>query len=267
MRVKKKRNWTQEELELLSDNWGTVSIVTIARKLDRTEGAVINKARRIGLGPFLDSSQYVSWNQLLRALGYKNSSYKTISWIENRDFPIRTKRVKDCSFKVVDIDEFWEWAEQNKAFIDFSRFEEFALGKEPEWVKEKRWHDINRNRKYITTPWTITEDEKLKYLVNQYKYYYSDISRMMRRTESAIQRRCNDLGLKGRPLRRSPHSKWENWQLEMLDELIDLGYSYEYMSEEIGKSTKAIRGKVYVLYGTEILDKVRERRKHEQATA
>jgi len=45
------------------------------------------------------------------------------------------------------------------------------------------------------------------------------------------------------------------------DELLDSGVSYEVMSEIIGKSVKAIRGKVYWIYGTETLDKVREKRK------
>ena len=72
------------------------------------------------------------------------------------------------------------------------------------------------------------------------------------------------------------HKKWTNyleklgswkrnthltWQLEKLNKLLDSGVSYEVMSEIFGKSVKAIRGKVYWIYGTETLNKVREKRK------
>lgn len=258
----KGRTWTKEELDYLQNNWGTVSVKTIAKKLGRSENAVLIKVGKLGLGPFLENGEYVTFNQLLHALGIRGSyNYKNISWIQNRGFPIQTKKVRNCSFRVVRLEDWWKWAEANQAFLDFSKFEENALGKEPDWVKEKRKRDFDLNQKYKKTPWTSIEDKQLERLVNQYKYTYSEISKIMRRTEGAIQRRCVDLGLKGRPLRESPQNKWEDWQLKKLDELLDSGVSYEVMSEIIGKSVKAIRGKVYWIYGTEKLDKVREKRK------
>lgn len=256
------RQWTIDECNYLEDKWGSISLKTIAKNLNRSESGVLNKVRRMGLGSFLENGDYVTWNQFLKAIGIQGGyNYKDISWVQNRKFPLHTKRVNDYSFKVVYLDEWWKWAEQNKSFLDFSKFEENSLGIEPQWVKEKRKHDVEISRKYIKTPWTITEDKRLEKLVNDYKYTYSDISKLMRRTEGAIQRRCADLKLKGRPLRESPHSVWEEWQIKKLDELINTGVSYEIMSEAIGKSTKAIRGKVYILYGSENLDRVRVKRK------
>ena len=260
--MRQRRKWTQEEYDYLQEKWGTLSLKTIAKKLGRTENAILIKVHRLGLGPFLESGEYVSWSQLLKALGIQGGrNYKEISWIKNRDFPIIEKKVRNCSFKVVRLTDWWKWAEQNQNFLDFSKFEENLLGKEPAWVKEKRRHDYELSQRYIKTPWTSIEDKRLERLVNQYKYTYTEISKIMRRTEAAIQRRCNDLKLKGRPLRESPHNKWEDWQLEKLNELLDSGVSYEVMSEIIGKSVKAIRGKVYVIYGTESLDKARAKRK------
>lgn len=258
----KRRNWTQEEYDYLQEKWGAVSLKAIAKKLNRSENAVLIKVSRLGLGPFLDSGEYVTFYQLLKALGIHGSyNYKEISWIKNRGFPVHYKRVRNCTFKVVRLEDWWEWAEANQNFLDFSKFEENALGEEPTWVKEKRKRDFELKQKYKTTPWKPLEDKQLERLVNQFKYTYAEISKMMRRTEGAIQRRCIDLGLKGRPLRESPHSKWEDWQLSKLNELLDSGVSYEVMSEVIGKSTKAIRGKVATLYGTENLDKARNKRR------
>ncbi len=257
-----KPNWTEDEENYLSEKWGTVSLKSIAKNLGRSESGVINKVHRMGLGSFLESGEYVTFNQFLKALGVQGGyKYKLISWVENRGFPLKYKRVNKCTFKVVHLKNWWKWAEQNKSFLDFSNFEELTLGEEPEWVKEKRRHDIEINRKYKKAPWTKTEDERLKKLCRDYKYTYSEISRMMRRTEGAIQRRCTEIGIMDRPLRESPHNKWEEWQFKKLDELLDSGVSYEVMSEVIGKSAKAIRGKVYLIYGTENLDKARNKRR------
>ncbi len=252
------RNWTSEELLYLSDSWGNKSLKTICEKLDRTENAIHVKVQRMGLGPFLDSGEYITWNQLLKAVGSTGGSgYKIKSWVENRGFPLKKKKVNNCSCKVVYLDDFWKWAENHKDFLDFSKFEENILGLEPEWVKDKRKHDIIRNRKYITTPWTKSEDSQLIYLLQQYKYTYDDLSKMLRRTNGAIQRRVCDLGIKERPIKAYNHTKWTDNDYKLLGDLIKSGYGYDLIAEKIGKSSKAIRGRVYAMYLTENLDKAR----------
>lgn len=56
-------------------------------------------------------------------------------------------------------------------------------------------------------------------------------------------------------------------QLSDLDKCIDDCLSYTQMSDLIGKSAKAIRGKIACIYGTEVLDKVRAIKNTPQATA
>lgn len=253
------RNWTNEEKQYLQDNWGIKSKQTIAKNLNRSLNAIDVMKNRLGLGAFLENGDYVTWNQLQIALGLglSGSGYKMISWVKNRDFPIHTKRVGSNSFKVVYLEEFWEWAEKNKELLDFSKFEKNSFGAEPSWADDKRKHDFEKLRKYINTPWTKTEDERLRYLLNQYKYSYDDLSKLLRRTNGAIQRRMCDLGIKERPLKADNHIKWTDEDFNRLGDLIKAGYGYELISERIGKSAKAIRGRVYGMYLTENLDKVR----------
>ena len=254
-----RRNWTKQEEEYLIENWGTLSVGTIAKNLNRSENAVVVRKCRLGLGSFLESGEYITWNQLHIALGIGTADvYKMISWVRNRGFPIHTKRVNNNSFKVVYLDEWWVWAEKNRDFLDFSKFEENLLGKEPQWVKEKRRHDVEKNHKYITTPWTKTEDDKLMFLVAKQKYTYDDLSKILRRTNGAIQRRLCDLGVKNRPIKADNHTRWTDDDFCRLGELIKSGYGYDLIAEEIGKSSKACRGRVYQMYLTENLDKVRE---------
>lgn len=185
--------------------------------------------------------------------------YRLISWVEKRGFPLRIKKVKKNSFYIVNLDEFWQWAEKNRGLLDFSKLEENILGKEPEWVKEKRRLDRERNQRYKnkTIPWTKTEDEQLIFLLRQQKYTYHEISRRLRRTEGAILRRIIDLNIKDRPLRAKKQA-WTEEKKGMLIQLIEKGYCYELIAEQLEYSSKAIRGFVYRMYGTENLDKVRK---------
>ena len=196
------KNWTKQEDEYLAENWGTVSVATLAKNLGRSENAIIVRKSRLGLGAFLESGDYVTWNQLLKAIGCGSNAggYKVKSWIKNRDFPVHTRRVKNNSFKVVYLHEWWIWAEKNRDLLDFSKFEENSLGEEPAWVKEKRRHDYEKNRKYIKTPWTKQEDDKLLRLVRRQQYTYDELSRILRRTNGAISRRLCDLGVSDRPV-------------------------------------------------------------------
>ena len=92
------------------------------------------RARRLGLGAFCDSGDYVTLNQLLIAFNGSNYgyTYKIKSWVENRKMPVHTKTVLNQRVRIVYIDEFWKWAEANRSFLDFSKMEPLALGEEPD---------------------------------------------------------------------------------------------------------------------------------------
>lgn len=254
------RNWTKEEIQYLTDNYGEKSYKTISKKLNRSITAIEIKARRLKLGSFLECGDYITWNQFQGAIGNSTGcGYKTKSWIQNRNFPTHTKKVRNNSFRIVYIHEFWKWAKDNQDLLDFSKMEENILGVEPDWAKEKRKRDFEKSQKIKQTPWTKDEDERLKYLLKKQKYTYMELSRMMMRTTGAIQRRCCDLNLLDRPVKAENSIKWTESEEKILIELVTKGYGYELISEKIQKSSKAIRGKIGRMYNTENLDKVRRR--------
>ncbi len=253
------RNWTAKEYEYLQENWGRISLPTLCKKLNRTENAVLIKVSRLGLGAFLDNGEYITLNVLFKALGCKCvSGYMMTSWVEQRGFPLKHKKVNKNTFKVVSISDFWKWAENNRHFFDFTKLEKNALGKEPSWVDEQRKIDNAKNYNFLHSPWTKAEDERLIFLLKRHKYGYAELSEDLKRSCGAIQRRINDLGLKERPVKADNHIKWTSEQLQKVIQNIINGVSYDAMQAEIGKSAKAIQGKIYVLYGTESPDKVRE---------
>lgn len=260
MRVSTHRIWTAEEEEYLADKWGTVSIPGIAKRLNRSVNAVKVRAARLSLGPALMGGEYISLNQLITAVTGSASSYsyKMKSWVENRGLPIHKKKVDNCSFRVIYIDEFWEWAEKNRSFIDFSKMEPLALGMEPDWVPEQRKKDFQAFAIQRKDPWTPADDSRLTMLLKQHRYGYAELSQMLNRSAGAIQRRVSDLGLKERPVKAGNRNEWTDEDYRIVADGIRSGDSYTAIGMAIGRSEKAVRGKVYYTYLTENADKIRE---------
>lgn len=258
----KNTKWLPEEEAYLKDKWGTISIPSIANNLGRSVSAIKVRAQRLGLGAVLMSGDYITLNQLLIAVKGTNAggNYVMKSWGENRGLPIHTKKVINNSFKVVYLDEFWEWAKKNRSFIDFSKMDPLILGAEPDWVAEQRKKDFRAFNLQRKDQWTSEEDSRLILLLKQQKYGYAELSEMLHRSAGAIQRRCQDLGIKERPIKATPHAesaKWTDADFEILADGIRHGDSYMQIGKMLGKSEKAIRGKVYFVYLTENADKVR----------
>jgi len=245
--LRSKRTWTDEENEYFTDNWGTVSLPTMAKRLGRSVDALRNHAFELGLGPFLDSGDYLTFHQLYKCLGKGGYTWTKKQWM-GRGLPVKKKRVAKNTFDVVYLDAFWDWAETNQTLIDFSKLEEGALGEEPDWLKDQRKADIQMRLKYTTNPWTAAEDRELERLVKLHRYGYREISTRLRRTEGAIKKRLLTLNIKERPVRRSPHEKWTKDQLDKLKDLYNRGYDKNIICFYIeGKSAHACGGKIEVL--------------------
>ena len=257
------KNWSANDESYLQENWGKYSIPSLAKQLGRTVNAVKVRAQRLGLGPALMGGDYITLNQLLIAVKGTNAggNYTMKSWVQNRGLPVHTKKVINNSFRVVYLDEFWEWAEKNRSFIDFSKMEPLTLGAEPEWVTEQRKKDFRSYEIQRKDRWTKDDDSRLIMLLKMQKYGYAELSEMLRRSAGAIQRRCQDLGIQERPVKADNHaasSKWTEADFAILADGIRNGDSYCQIGRLLGKSEKAIRGKVYFVYLTEDADKVRK---------
>ena len=253
------RNWTEQETEYLCDNWGKLAVPTLCERLNRSQTAILLRVQRIGLPAFLESGDYITLNQLIAAVtgSDRSYSYKTTSWVKHRGLPVHSKRNNKCSFKIVYVDEFWRWAEKNRSFIDFWKMQPLILGKEPPWVADQRRKDFAAFSMQRKDPWTTLDDQRLTHLLKQHKYGYAQLSEQLQRSAGAIQRRCADLGLKERPVKADNHNPWSDTDFQILADGIRSGASYPEISLLVGRSEKALRGRIYETYRTEVPDKVR----------
>lgn len=253
------RLWTQEELTQLEEEWGNFAIGTIAKRHNRSLNAIKIKAIRQKLGAHIDSDDRISVNQLFLAFGNNSYGYLLGRMIK-AGLKIHYHKVEKCRFKMINLSEFWKFAEKNQTMFDFSKLEKNALGEEPAWVAAARREDFIRSTriKPHNTAWTAAEDAELLRLVKMHRYTYDEISQRFNRSCGAIARRLIHLGVKERPVRCDNHTPWTDEEKSIMCEMIKHGSNYENISAVIGKSSKAIQGRVYDVYLTERLDKVRE---------
>ncbi|MDC4243513.1 hypothetical protein [Clostridium perfringens] len=239
------RIWTEEDINYLREKWGLVSVDVIAQKLNRTVISVRKKASYLKLGKWIDNIQYIKFRELIMTLGYSESGYCYLKKkFKLLNFPMISKKVSKMKVEVVDIEEFWKWAEKNKSELNFANFNEGVLGKEPNWVKEKRKSDqINPAKVNVKKRWTKEEDNLLIAKVKSNTYTYKMISEDLFRTESAIKRRLMDLNVPYRPIPEG----WKPWSEEEENKAIMLrekGYDCFAIGRILGRTQMSVDDKL-----------------------
>lgn len=251
--------YSNGEIEYIRQHIEKQSIADIAKNLGRSTQGVASKVSELRKNNQIHESEYIYLYTLLKRLGYGpcGSDEYYIAWVKKRQLPTHKIQKNKKAYQVVFIKEFWEWAYENQYTIDFSRLQKNALGPEPDWVQDKRERDKNHREEFqLYDKWTAEEDSRLEELILSRKYNYREISLIMHRTECAIKKRKRLLNICGK-VSRTGSEKWSAYELETLIGLIQNGCRYENFADALGRSVKAIRGKVFKIFGTEDLDKVR----------
>lgn len=239
------RIWSEKDINYLEEKWGVVSVDIIAKKLNRTVVSVRKKATSLNLGKWIDNIQYIKFKDLIIALGYSRSGYCYLKKkLKALDFPILIKKVSKMKIEVVDIEEFWKWAEENKSELNFANFKDGALGKEPNWVKEKRKADkMNPAKVKVKKRWTKEEDNLLIAKVKSNTYTYKMLSEDLSRTETAIKRRLMDLNVPYRPIPEG----WKPWSEEEENKALTLkekGYDCFAIGRILGRTQMSVDDKL-----------------------
>ena len=133
--------WTPEEEELLKKLWDEYNIIYIAQKLDRTISSIKNKAYELKLGRQFLNQDSLTIEEIVEVFKVSRVEVDT-TWM-SLGLPVKVQKISSVSsYKYVRIEDLFKFLEVNQFLYDGSNFEENILGLEPEWVKEKRKHDI-----------------------------------------------------------------------------------------------------------------------------
>ena len=189
-----KRIWSKEELEYLEDSWGEVTPDTIARNLGRTLNAVIVKSKILQLGSYLASSEYLNAFSISKIMGIDSHVIQR-TW-KRYGFKMTKRKIRgNKRFEIIKVDELLEWLRTHQELWDSRRIEPYALGIEPEWLKEKREKD-KQKPKARGTQYTAEEDNRIVMMTRLGKTQ-AEIAKELDRSQASVNARVQRLDIWG----------------------------------------------------------------------
>ncbi|WP_110114402.1 hypothetical protein [Bacillus sp. CGMCC 1.16541] len=185
-----KREWTHEEMEYLKANVGEVRLDTIARNLNRSYNAVIQKLTDLGIGNTREMLGLLTFGELARYLHVDRNIVK--SWADHHHLPYISKITRKTKrFYFVSPEDFWKWAAQNKEKVNFSQIESGTILPEPSWFyDEKVKYSSSKKRSY--KQWSVKEDRELL-LLHSKGWKPTCIAKQLQRSVDSVYKRMGRL--------------------------------------------------------------------------
>lgn len=188
------KNYTQEELEYIRENYNNMTVQELATKLNKSVGSVGNAVRKMGLKKQIhkswtdDEINYLKNNYIDKTseeIGkYLNRSVNSIN--AERD---RLGLVKN---------EAWNENEINYIVNNFYSMTHAEMGKKlnrTEQAVRAKCFELNLYKKEL--PWT---DDEINFVKENYmEMKTSEISKILNRTMNAIELKSSKMGLKKSP--------------------------------------------------------------------
>ena len=234
----KYKHWTEEDEALLIEMYGMHSYKKISQRLQRSETAIIQKARKMNLGSPQQASEYINMSELGECLGRSKSTIKR--WIKLKGLP-HSKRIISKKEKMyrIDVQKFWKWAYENINLMKWELYTRNSLGKEPEW-QDKKIKEYNSKIKYKTTEWTETEIANLQLWYKQ-GVDLKEIGKRLNRSPNAVDIRLTRIGADRRRIITLP---WKDEEIEMLLEMRGKKkMKIKDIAEELGRSERGVMRK------------------------
>lgn len=235
--------WTAEQIAYFENNWGAKSLKAIAKTLEKNEKAIDAWRKRHGYETNTKSHPGIPVHEFAEAMGVCPETIYDY-WIK-KGLPITKFWPGTKSSKImIDLEQFWPWAKIHRKFIDFSKIDRNALGKEPEWVAECRKQDFyDRGKKGWERPWTKEEDERLVAYLKTMRYTFRQLATLLNRTELGIQNRLYLIGVKYRPLPEM-RREWTPEETERLIAMVKSNISKTTIANLLDRNQLSIKTKV-----------------------
>lgn len=228
--------WSEKDIETLTSLYGTCSYTELSKTLGRTEKSIQTKANRLGLGSVMIANEYLTLNELARAIGRRPNTVKR--WINDLGLPARMRILaKVKKFYQIRVESFWNWAKNNKDLMAWDRYEINTLANEPGWIAEEKKKKVNKS-KNVKTRWNENEEARLIFLYNQGRTLI-EIAEELNRSVKAIDGKLVVLKVK----RNQVHVGWREEETEILFSMRSQGICYREIAEELGRGLEVVQKK------------------------
>lgn len=188
------KNYTQEELEYIKENYCNMTLKEIANKLNKSEGSICNAARKMGI---IKQPHKVWSEEEIQYLkdNYIDKTSEEISKYLNRSVvSINAERDKLGLVR----HEAWSNEEVDYLIDNFQSMTHEEIGRNLDRTTQAvtaKCFDLDLYKKEL--PWS---DDEVNFLKNNYmKMNTKDIAKKLNRTSSAIQIKARKLGMKKFP--------------------------------------------------------------------
>lgn len=188
------RNYTDEEIKYIENNYYRLTVKQIAEKINKTESSVSNAVRKLGL----KKQEHKIWtdkeNDFLKE-NYMNMTNEEISIKLNRSFNSISAQM-DCLGLVRN--KSWTSEEEQYLIDNFKYMSHKELGEKlgrTERAVTAKCFELNLYKKEI--PWT---KEEINFIKNNYmEMSNNEIAKVLSRSENAIHLKASKMGLKKYP--------------------------------------------------------------------
>lgn len=167
------RRWTQADIRRLEDLTAKYPLAMVAKKMNRSECAVVAKRKRLGIGGLRESTDMLTRNTLSKILGIENRTLR--HWEGNG-----LKSVRKGHYVMYQHQDILRYMEEHPEDWNAARINDDTMFTQYQWYREKRKTD--KSHKYN---WTQMETARLKMLRHQ-GYTIHEIAKKMGRSESSI---------------------------------------------------------------------------------
>ncbi|MGG4288340.1 hypothetical protein ABEW81_11140 [Priestia megaterium] len=241
------KRWTPEEIEFLEKHVGKMMLSTLAKRIsekfgtERTGQAVSKKIWKLGIGNTKVESGRITANGLAHVIQVQ---HKTITrWIESGKLKSVKRAVRfEKKMHLISVKDFWEFAEQHKDRINFSKIEPKSLVPEPEWVEEERKKDFHNIKKQYRH-WTEEEEKKLVSMIKS-GYSYKEIAKELKRGESSVIKKRDRLKAEGVEVPDQLITiPWKEEELQLMLQLEKQGYTDAQIAYELGREAIHVQNK------------------------
>ena len=188
------KNYTNEEIDYIKENYSNKTIKELANKLDKTCGSITNVVRRLGLV----KQSHKPWTE--EDVAYLQANYKNKTSEEIAKSLGRTVHSVNAQRDRLELFKHEPWNECEVGYLieNFETMTHLELGKRlkrtEQAVRAKCFElDLYKKEK----PWT---KEDLNFVKENYmEMNTSDIAKVLNRTKDAVQLKARRMGLKKYP--------------------------------------------------------------------
>lgn len=192
--------WSADEIEYLTEHWGSIPVPRLASRLHRTPAAVKCYANRLGLAQQLGQGDMMSLETVMNMLGIKNDRIL-------HDWEAQGLRITYCSVKqsvrmqkahdyhphcIIRMDDLLSFLKTHPDCYDSRRIALYGLGVEYPWLQEKRQQDAQRPP--LPRWWTDQERSRLAMMVRR-NMSRKDIARELQRSVESVRSQIDFLKL------------------------------------------------------------------------